>query len=72
MKAAASSGGTIERLEAIVATFARRALRKRRPAWALVYEPVDPSVDAERLVYRREYCRRMATRAFVTILYRTQ
>jgi AcrR family transcriptional regulator len=60
MKAAASSGATIERLEAIVATFARRALRKPRLAWALVYEPVDPAVDAERLVYRREYCRRMA------------
>jgi AcrR family transcriptional regulator len=60
MKTAADSGGTIERLEAIVATFARRALRKPRLAWALVYEPVDPVVDAERLVYRREYCRRMA------------
>jgi AcrR family transcriptional regulator len=60
MKAAASSGGSIERLEAIVATFARRALRKRRLAWALIHEPVDPAVDAERLIYRREYCRRMA------------
>jgi AcrR family transcriptional regulator len=57
---AASSGGCVERLEAVVATFARRALRKRRLAWALVYEPVDPLVDAERLVYRREYCRHMA------------
>ena len=60
MKAAASSGGSVERLEAIVATFARSALKKPRLAWALVYEPVDPMVDAERLVYRREYCRRMA------------
>src|SRR5215472_17619562 len=60
MQKAASSGGCVERLEAIVATFARRALRKRRLAWALVYEPVDPSVDAERLVNRREHCRRMA------------
>lgn len=60
MKNAAASGNSIERLEAIIATFARRALRKRRLAWALAYEPVDASVDAERLVYRREYCRRMA------------
>jgi AcrR family transcriptional regulator len=60
MKTAAASGGSTERLEAIIATFARRALRKRRLAWALAYEPVDPAVDAERLVYRREYCRRMA------------
>ena len=57
---AASSGGCVERLEAAVATFARRAMRHRRLAWALVYEPVDPLVDAERLVYRREYCRHMA------------
>ena len=60
MQKAASSGGCVERLEAIVATFARRALRKRRLAWALVYEPVDPLVDGERLAYRREYCRHMA------------
>ena len=60
MHAAASSGGCVERLEAAVATFASRALRNRRLAWALVYEPVDPVVDAERLVYRREYCRHMA------------
>lgn len=60
MKDAAASGGTVERLEAIVATFARRALRRPRLAWALVYEPVDPIVDVERLIYRREHCRRMA------------
>jgi AcrR family transcriptional regulator len=60
MGEAAASGRCVERLEAVVATFARRALRHRRLAWALVYEPVDPLVDAERLVYRREYCRHMA------------
>ena len=57
---AASSGGCVERLEAAVAAHARRALRRRRLAWALLYEPVDPLVDAERLVYRRTYCRHMA------------
>ncbi len=57
---AAESGGCIERLEAAVATHARRALRRRRLAWALLHEPVDPLVDAERLVYRRKYCRQMA------------
>jgi AcrR family transcriptional regulator len=57
---AASTGGCVERLEAAVATHARRALRHRRLAWALVYEPVDRLVDEERLVYRREYCRHMA------------
>jgi AcrR family transcriptional regulator len=45
---AASSGGCVQRLEAAVAAHARRALRHRRLAWALLYEPVDPLVDAER------------------------
>lgn len=58
--AAAASGGCVERLEAAVAAHAARALRRRRLAWALLYEPVDPLVDAERLVYRRTYCRHMA------------
>jgi AcrR family transcriptional regulator len=58
--AAASSGGCIERLAAAVTAHAKAALRRRRLAWALLYEPVDPAVDAERLVYRRTYCRRMA------------
>jgi AcrR family transcriptional regulator len=57
---AAATGGCVERLEAAVAAHARRALRRRRLAWALLYEPVDPLVDAERLVYRRTYCRHMA------------
>lgn len=50
-----------ERFEAVVATYARRALKNRRLAWALVYEPVDPIVDAERLVYRRNYREGMAS-----------
>ncbi len=57
---AAARGSCVERLEAAVANHARRALRHRRLAWALLHEPVDPLVDAERLVYRRTYCRHMA------------
>jgi AcrR family transcriptional regulator len=56
---AAASGRCLDRLEAAVATHARRALRRRRLAWALLYEPVDPLVDEERLVSRRKYCRHM-------------
>jgi AcrR family transcriptional regulator len=44
-----------ERLAAAVETFARRALRGRRLAWALLAEPVDPAVEAERLAFRRAY-----------------
>jgi AcrR family transcriptional regulator len=57
---AAAAGTCVERLEAAIATHARRALRSRRLAWALLHEPVDALVDAERLVYRRKYCRHMA------------
>ena len=57
---AAAAGSVLERLDAAVSTHARRALRHRRLAWALLYEPVDPLVDAERLVHRRKYCLHMA------------
>jgi AcrR family transcriptional regulator len=48
-------GTAAERIEAAVEAFSRRALRGRRLAWALIAEPVDPAVEAERLVYRRAY-----------------
>ncbi len=60
MRNAEGVGGVAQRFEAVVATYAGRALRNRRLAWALVYEPVDPLVDAERLAYRREYREQMA------------
>jgi AcrR family transcriptional regulator len=43
------------RLAAAVETFARRALAGRRLAWALLAEPVDPAVEAERLRFRRAF-----------------
>lgn len=43
------------RAEEVIATFAGRALQSPRLAWALLAEPVDPLVDAERLEYRRAY-----------------
>jgi AcrR family transcriptional regulator len=45
----------VDRLETVLATFAARALRRPRLAWALIAEPVDPLVDAERLAYRERY-----------------
>jgi AcrR family transcriptional regulator len=44
-----------ERLETVLSRFAERALRNPRLAWALIAEPVDPRVDAERLAYRERY-----------------
>ncbi len=49
------SATAVERMTTVVATFAERALRNPRLAWALIAEPVDPLVDAERLAYRRRY-----------------
>jgi AcrR family transcriptional regulator len=55
--AVAQAGGDTaqERIVAAVETFARRALQGRRLAWALLAEPVDPAVEAERLQFRRAY-----------------
>jgi AcrR family transcriptional regulator len=55
--AVAEAGGETaqERLAIAVETCARRALQGRRLAWALLAEPVDPAVEAERLQFRRAY-----------------
>jgi len=51
----AASGSAPERIAAGVEAFARRALAGRRLAWALLAEPVDPAVEAERLHFRHSY-----------------
>lgn len=54
-QAGESAGGAGGRVDAVVAVFAERALANPRLAWALLAEPVDPLVDAERLDFRRRY-----------------
>jgi AcrR family transcriptional regulator len=49
------SGPAPEQIAAGIETFAHRALRGRRLAWALLAEPVDPAVEAERLTFRHSY-----------------
>src|SRR3954454_22965996 len=44
-----------ERAASGAALWARRALRGRRQAYALLAEPVDPLIEAERLALRRAY-----------------
>ena len=56
----AGTGGHAARLENVLCTFAERALRRPRLAWALIAEPVDPLVDAERLAYRARYAELVA------------
>ena len=59
--AAADAGGSAaERLAAAVEAFVRRALAEPARAYALIAEPVDPAVEAERLVFRRAYADRFA------------
>ncbi|HEX4226310.1 MAG TPA: TetR/AcrR family transcriptional regulator [Pseudonocardiaceae bacterium] len=55
-EAAGQSGGPPDwRLVAYVETFANRALKSPRLAYALLIEPVDPAIEAERLIYRRAH-----------------
>ncbi|MGW4480559.1 TetR/AcrR family transcriptional regulator [Rhodococcus triatomae] len=53
--AVSAAEGGANRLRALVETFAQRAIRGRQLAWSLLFEPVDPRIDAERLAYRAEY-----------------
>jgi AcrR family transcriptional regulator len=48
-------GPAAQRVAVGIDAFARRALRGRRLAWALLAEPVDPAVEAERLHFRHSY-----------------
>lgn len=53
--ATAGSGGADERIAAGVEVFVRRSLAAPARAYALIAEPVDPAVEAERLSFRRAY-----------------
>ena len=52
---ALSQGAPATRLRDAIEAFSARALSGRRLAYALIAEPVDALVDAERLRYRRAY-----------------
>jgi AcrR family transcriptional regulator len=58
--AADDAAGASARLAAAIEAFARRALRARRQAYALLAEPVDPAVEAERLRFRRAHAEHFA------------
>ncbi|MCG8517596.1 MAG: TetR/AcrR family transcriptional regulator [Pseudomonadales bacterium] len=51
----ASHGDAVSRLGRALRRFAERALDAPVMAWALIAEPVDPRVEAQRLIYRRAY-----------------
>ncbi|MGI5230838.1 TetR/AcrR family transcriptional regulator [Actinoallomurus sp. CA-142502] len=54
-RAVALESTAAEAIAAVVETFAGRALRGPRMAYALLAEPADPAVDGERLVFRRAF-----------------
>ena len=51
--AADAAPGPLSALVAAIATFATRALRNRRLAWAMIAEPVDTEIDQFRQNYRK-------------------
>jgi AcrR family transcriptional regulator len=61
-RAADAAPGPLSALAAAIATFAARALRNRRLAWAVLAEPVDAEVDSVRLVYRKALVAEIETR----------
>jgi AcrR family transcriptional regulator len=54
-------GRADDRIAKAIEVFARRALKGRRVAYALIAEPVDVAVDKERLVFRRAYVKILST-----------
>jgi len=54
-EASAVPGTVTDKLDAIVREYTGSAMERPQLSWALVYEPVDPLVDAERLAYRQTY-----------------
>ncbi|WP_284455021.1 TetR/AcrR family transcriptional regulator [Alloalcanivorax xenomutans] len=54
-RALSGPGGAGARLEQALRVFAGRAMAAPKLAWALIAEPVEPEVDAERLHYRATY-----------------
>lgn len=61
-EAASQPGDVVERTVAVVETFAGRALKAPRLAYALLAEPVDAPVEVERLVFRRVFREAFSTR----------
>ena len=61
-RAAASAPGPFSALSAAIMTFAARALRERRLAFAAMAEPVDADLEGVRLAYRQSLAAEFAAR----------
>jgi len=65
--AAGLAPGPLSALSAAIMTFAARALRNRRLAWAAIAEPVDAELDAARLAFRKSLATEFAARIAAAI-----
>jgi AcrR family transcriptional regulator len=66
-RAADGAPGPLSALAAALTTLAARALGRRRLAWAVIAEPVDPEIDAVRLGYRKALAGELETRLAAAI-----
>jgi AcrR family transcriptional regulator len=69
-RAADAAPGPLSALAAAVTTFAARALRQPRLAFALLAEAVDADTDAARLAYRKALCGELTRRLAAAIAAR--
>ena len=69
-RAADAAPGPLSALAAAIATFAARALKRRRLAWAVLAEPVDADVGPVRIAYRKALVAEIEAR--LTAALRTQ
>jgi AcrR family transcriptional regulator len=66
-RAAAGAPGPLSALSAAIMTFAARALRERRLAFAAIAEPVDAELDVARLGFRKSLAAEFDTRITAAI-----
>lgn len=66
-RAADSAPGPLSALAASIMTFASRALRDRRLAYAAIAEPVDADLDEVRLLFRRSLAAEFSERITATM-----
>jgi len=69
-RAAEGAPGPLSALSATIMTFAARALRDRRLAFAAIAEPVDAELDAARVSFRKELAAEFRTRIVATMTAR--
>jgi len=68
-RAASAAPGPLSALSATIVTFASRALRNRKLAWALLAEPVEPQIAPLRMDFRKSLTAEFETRIKTAMAY---